>query len=603
MSWNPFRRPGRSRRLPSRKRKPYRLRIEQLERRTLFAAIQFGSAAYPVQENAGVAVLDVQLVNGPASQTVTVAYQTSDGTAQSGTDYLAQGGTLQFPPGATVETITVPLLDDGRAGEANESLSVAPSNPTNATLGSPASAVVTLAEGAAESGLAATEGQSFQAVVGNLAVAPASGKVVITWGDGTTSNGTPTANAGGGYDVGGSHTYAERGAYPVAVTDHSGRALGLGNHVTVADAALTAQPSSFTATEGQPPTQPVATFTHGRGYAPTTDFTATIAWGDGATSVGRVQASTTSGTYQVFGDHAYAEAGSCGASASVRAVDGAATVVNSAASVSEAGFARSSLTITAQPGVPFAGTVAAFWDVNALSTSADLQASIDWGDGTTSRGQVHEYGSGYYGYYQISGTHTYANPGSDTAQVHLTDGPGPTVTATTSVSVTPLSPLAPWWYPTGSVTVPGGGPIQVTAVSSLSVTESVPWTGRLASFTARAGLSVSDFLAQVYWAFGSSGPGSATVVPNGGRGFSVQAGYTYTSAGPQTIFVLVSDRRGDIGEAVVGANVLDAPLSGTPLSFHVTEGQSTSSVLLVASFTDPQVTPTRHCLTNGFCLH
>jgi hypothetical protein len=438
MSWNPFRRPRRSRTPPSRKRKPYRLRLEQLERRMLFAAtLQFGSAAYPVQENAGVAVLDVQLAP-PATQTVTVAYQTTDGTALAGTDYLGVSGALQFPPGATVETITVPLLDDGRAGEANESLSVSLSNPTNATLGSPSSATVTLAEGAAESGLAATEGQSFQAVVGNLAVAPASGKVVITWGDGTTSNGTLTANAGGGYDVGGSHTYAERGDYAVAVTDDGGRALGLGNHMTVADAALTAQTSSFTATEGQSLTQAVATFTDGRGYAPTTDFTATIAWGDGATSVGRVQAMSTPGTYQVFGDHVYAEAGPYAASVSVRDVDGAATVVLSAATVADTSFTyASAYPFAPQAGIPFTGPVATFTDLNTLSTAADLQATIDWGDGTTSRGQVDDHGSGQYG---VSGSHTYASPASYTTHVSLTDGSGSPLTATQSVYVSTYSP-------------------------------------------------------------------------------------------------------------------------------------------------------------------
>src|SRR5260221_14631462 len=35
----------------------------------------------------------------------------------------------------------------------------------------------------------------------------------ITWGDGTTSAGTIVTNAGGGFDVQGSHTYAEEGTF------------------------------------------------------------------------------------------------------------------------------------------------------------------------------------------------------------------------------------------------------------------------------------------------------------------------------------------------------------------------------------------------------
>ena len=43
--------------------------------------------------------------------TTTVEYQTTDGTAVAGTDYLATSGTLTFaPPGVTTEIIPVPII-------------------------------------------------------------------------------------------------------------------------------------------------------------------------------------------------------------------------------------------------------------------------------------------------------------------------------------------------------------------------------------------------------------------------------------------------------------------------------------------------------------
>ena len=47
-----------------------------------------------------------------ASDTVTVAYTTSDGTATAGSDYEATSGELTFAPGETTMTMSVPIIDD-----------------------------------------------------------------------------------------------------------------------------------------------------------------------------------------------------------------------------------------------------------------------------------------------------------------------------------------------------------------------------------------------------------------------------------------------------------------------------------------------------------
>jgi hypothetical protein len=74
----------------------------------LFAGdVTVARAAAPV-----VAVFDVTL-EPAASQTVTVAYATANGTAQAGVDYVATSGTLTFPPGVGSMSIGVTVNPTG----------------------------------------------------------------------------------------------------------------------------------------------------------------------------------------------------------------------------------------------------------------------------------------------------------------------------------------------------------------------------------------------------------------------------------------------------------------------------------------------------------
>ena len=57
--------------------------------------------------------LDFVVTLSPAaSDTVTVAYETSDGTATAGSDFEQTNGVLTFAPGETTMTISVPIIDD-----------------------------------------------------------------------------------------------------------------------------------------------------------------------------------------------------------------------------------------------------------------------------------------------------------------------------------------------------------------------------------------------------------------------------------------------------------------------------------------------------------
>jgi len=80
--------------------------------------------------------------------------------------------------------------------------------------------------------------------------------------------------------------------------------------------------------------------------------------------------------------------------------------------------------------------LANFTDSNLSTPASDLQALIDWGDGTHSAGKV----TGSNGAFQVSGSHLYAGPGQDDATITLSKI-GATSTATASATLNVGVPL------------------------------------------------------------------------------------------------------------------------------------------------------------------
>ncbi|MFN8062863.1 MAG: Calx-beta domain-containing protein [Vicinamibacterales bacterium] len=97
-------------------------------------AVSIGDATV-TEGNAGIvtAAFAVSL-SAASSLPVTVTYATAAGTASAGTDYTTATGTLTFNPGVTTQTVNVSVIGDN-LDEADETFTVALSNPTNATIG------------------------------------------------------------------------------------------------------------------------------------------------------------------------------------------------------------------------------------------------------------------------------------------------------------------------------------------------------------------------------------------------------------------------------------------------------------------------------------
>jgi hypothetical protein len=81
---------------------------------------------------------------GDTTVSLTIHY-TLSGTAVNGTDYVSLSGSLSIPAGATSATVTVAPIDDTLV-EGNESVILTLSSDTTYTVGSPGSAIVTIAD-------------------------------------------------------------------------------------------------------------------------------------------------------------------------------------------------------------------------------------------------------------------------------------------------------------------------------------------------------------------------------------------------------------------------------------------------------------------------
>ncbi len=89
--------------------------------------LQFESATYSVNENAGSASVDVIRVGGSVGK-LTVDYATSNGSAIAGSDFTSTIGTLTFGDKETRKTIVIPIIHDA-ALEPTEAFSLALTSP------------------------------------------------------------------------------------------------------------------------------------------------------------------------------------------------------------------------------------------------------------------------------------------------------------------------------------------------------------------------------------------------------------------------------------------------------------------------------------------
>ena len=348
--------------------------------------------------------------------TATVAW--GDGTATqtgsiSGTGPFSVSGTHTFVE--TAGTVTITITDAGGATTSAQVQFTLAEAPLSAS-----SVPVQSVEGGAFNGTVATfTDANSGATAGDFTA-------IITWGDGSTSNGT--VSGAGPFTVTGTHTWAEESSYAVSVTitDSGGPSVSVTDTATVADAPLSGTASAVPGAEGTTISATVATFTDGNGGGTASEFVATITWGDGSTSTGLISGT---GPFSVSGAHTYIEGGSYPTSVTIRDAGGSTLTVFGAAEIRD--FELTLTGVSGNVSKNFSGTVAKLGDADPTAVASDYSVTIDWGDGTTSSGRV----NGKESPFTIAGTHTYETRGTYTVTITVRDAGNGTATTTSTLTV------------------------------------------------------------------------------------------------------------------------------------------------------------------------
>jgi hypothetical protein len=204
----------------------------------------------------------------------------------------------------------------------------------------------------------------------------------------------------------------------------------------------------------------------------------------------------------------------------------------------------SPLTVTASSiqaveGAPFSGVVASFTSTLTQPQPSDFNASISWGDGTTSVGTITAGGSGGF---NVSGGHTYAKAGGYPLSVTVHDNADHTDTAQGAATVSDAT-----------LSVAG---------ATFSATVGSAYNGSVATFTdSNPNSAPSDFSATILWGDGTSSAGTISAQSvNSSTVFDVSGTHTYSQpAGTLPtrlpVGIVVNDSGGAVGLGRGAVNV------------------------------------------------
>jgi hypothetical protein len=188
----------------------------------------------------------------------------------------------------------------------------------------------------------------------------------------------------------------------------------------------------------------------------------------------------------------------------------------------------------------FNGAVAAFTSTTAGATAADFSATIDWGDSTSSAGSVTATSAGGF---LVNGMHTYAEEGSESVTVTISDHGGNTATAMDAVKVADAPLLA------RGVTIgtqhngEEDGNAQGTSGgqgNTLVLTNQV-----VATFVDTGGAeALSNYSATIDWGDGSATSSGKISLSSDGTFFNISGSHTFTGHGPFVVTVTIKDEGG-----------------------------------------------------------
>jgi PKD repeat protein len=485
----------------------------------------------------------------PASSfTASIAWgdgSTSAGVVGGASGTFTVSGTHTYAAGGTF-TVTVSITNTA-SGATATATSTAIVNSTLSATGVTFSAI---------------RGVSFTGVVANLSDtntgdAASAFTATIAWGDGTTSAGTITGG-GGAFTISGTHTYAATGTFTLTISVSQTGATATAISTALVGTELGATGINITALVGVPFSGATASVTDADTSHTAATFTATISWGDGATSAGTITGA--SGAFTVAGTHTYATTGTFNVTVSITntASGATATTTSTATVVSAVEFQAWGTTFRAAPGVSaFQGILVGHLVDGNPAAGGTLTGTADWGDGS-SPSAVFFVGTPLPGNFDIIGNHTFSASGTFNVTLSITDTSNGATT-----SATAIAQVAPQLLATGK-SFTGTPGVIMNSVLVAHVSDTNPTD------------SSASFNVTVDWG-DNSGPQSAIVAPSGPAGsFDVFGNHTYNTTGTFTIHVSIAAPSGATATTTSTA-VIGLELAVTGVTFNASPGVSFNS--------------------------
>jgi hypothetical protein len=198
--------------------------------------------------------------------------------------------------------------------------------------------------------------------------------------------------------------------------------------------------------------------------------------------------------------------------------------------------------VSATEGTALSGQVATFVDANSKALVADFTGGggsviIDWGDGNQSSGTVTQPG-GIGTKFVITGSHTYAEDGSKSIMVTITDDGMATTSASTTATI-------------------ADAPLSIS-LAPIKINPGTTFTGQVATFLdANPTALFTDFTASIVWGDGVTTTGTVAQPGGAGTAFIVSGSHTYALPPPNrhVVKVTVNDVGGSTvtGQTIAGS--------------------------------------------------